>query len=207
MANVGAVLSLLDGPHGCDAAYCVVWFRFRMMRRYLAYRPAEVGRGDRLLDMVREGCPGHGPVHLLFASATGIGFQCDRCTLGWVRPGLLVLSNLAGPIQHCKSAILDAWRDKVTAELCARKGFGVVRFWMLLVPCSSLTLLMSERERKGTAQRCLGGKGCVASMFRAGSVPVQMEMGTFFGNALSLLLLRSVQILNFMILKKMDKSH
>ena len=36
-ASVGAVLSLLDGPSGCDPAFCVVWFRFRMMRRYLAY--------------------------------------------------------------------------------------------------------------------------------------------------------------------------
>ena len=43
-AGVGAVLSLLDGPSGCDPAFCVVWFRFRMLRRYLAYRPGEVFR-------------------------------------------------------------------------------------------------------------------------------------------------------------------
>ena len=36
LANVGAVLSLMDGPTGCDHAYCVVWFRFRLLRRYLA---------------------------------------------------------------------------------------------------------------------------------------------------------------------------
>ena len=36
MANVGAVLALLDGPTGCDPAFCVVWFRFRLLRRYLA---------------------------------------------------------------------------------------------------------------------------------------------------------------------------
>ena len=43
LANVGAVVSLLDGPQGCYPAYCVVWFRFRMLRRYhLAYRPGEV---------------------------------------------------------------------------------------------------------------------------------------------------------------------
>ena len=35
-ANVVAVLSLLDGPTGCDPAFCVVWFRFRLLRRYLA---------------------------------------------------------------------------------------------------------------------------------------------------------------------------
>ena len=33
LAHVGAVLSLLDGPVGCDPAFCVVWFRFRLMRR------------------------------------------------------------------------------------------------------------------------------------------------------------------------------
>ena len=38
LAHVGAVLSWLDGPVGCDPAFCVVWFRFRQMRRYLAYR-------------------------------------------------------------------------------------------------------------------------------------------------------------------------
>ena len=30
LANVGAVLSLLDGPQMCDPAFCVVWFRFRI---------------------------------------------------------------------------------------------------------------------------------------------------------------------------------
>ena len=30
-ASVGAVLSLLDGPSGCDPAFCVVWFRCRML--------------------------------------------------------------------------------------------------------------------------------------------------------------------------------
>ena len=54
LANVGAVLSLLDGPTGCDPAFCVVWFRFRLLRRYLALWPAEVGRVYRLLEMVGE---------------------------------------------------------------------------------------------------------------------------------------------------------
>ena len=34
LASTGAVLSLLDGPQGCDLAFCVVWFRFRMLRRH-----------------------------------------------------------------------------------------------------------------------------------------------------------------------------
>ena len=52
LATVGAVLSLLDGPTGCDPAFCVVWFRFRLLRRYLALCPVEVGRVYRLLGMV-----------------------------------------------------------------------------------------------------------------------------------------------------------
>ena len=75
LASAGAVLSMLDGPQGCDLAYCVVWFRFCMMRRYLAYRPAEIDRVDRLMEMVQEGCPGHGPDHSLVASAVGIWFH------------------------------------------------------------------------------------------------------------------------------------
>ena len=100
LANVGAVLSLLDGPTGCDPASCVVWFRFRLLRRYLALWPAEVGRVYRLLEMVSNGCPGHGPIHLLSSSAAEIGFQWNPVALAWVRPGLPMLSHLAGPIQH-----------------------------------------------------------------------------------------------------------
>ena len=99
-ASVGAVLSQLDGPTGCDPALCVVWFRFRLLRRYLALWPAEVGRVYRLLEMVWSGCPGHGPVHLLSSSAARIGFQWNPVALAWERPGLPMLSNLAGPIQH-----------------------------------------------------------------------------------------------------------
>ena len=76
-SSVGAVLSLLDGLVGCDPAFCVVWFRLRMLRRYLAYRPGEVFRVYRLLERSAEGCPGHGPIHLLLQSAAVIGFRWD----------------------------------------------------------------------------------------------------------------------------------
>ena len=56
-ASVSAVLNLLDGPTGCDPAFCVVWFRFRLFRRYLALWPSQVGRAYRLLEMVGEGLP------------------------------------------------------------------------------------------------------------------------------------------------------
>ena len=53
LASIGGVLSLLDGPTGCDPAFCVVWFRFRLFRRYLALWSSQVGRAYRLLEMVR----------------------------------------------------------------------------------------------------------------------------------------------------------
>ena len=37
----------------------------------------------------------------------------------------MLLSNLAGPVQHFKAAILDAWRNKVAADLCGGAGFSV----------------------------------------------------------------------------------
>ena len=145
-ASVGAVLSLLDGPTGCDPAFCAVWFWFRLFRRYLALWPAEVGRVYRLLEMVWSGCPGHGPIHLLSASAAEIGFQWDPHALAWSRPRLPMLSNLAGPIQHFKVAILDAWRDKVPVDLCGRRGF---RGGPLLDIHGSLQLLISSHVREG----------------------------------------------------------
>ena len=113
-AHVGAVLSLLDGPVGCDPAFCVVWFRFRQMRRYLAFRPEEIPRVYRLIQAAADGSSGHGPAHLFLESAAEIGFfWCSRF-LGWDRAGLPVLSMIDGPVQHFRAAILDAWRHKVS---------------------------------------------------------------------------------------------
>ena len=110
--------------------------------------------------MVGEGCPGHGPIHLLSASAAEIGFRWDPDALAWVRPGLHLLSNLAGPFQHIKAAILDAWRDKVSVDLCGRKGF---RGGPLLDVYGSLQLLNSShvRERDKALLRSImvGGVG------------------------------------------------
>ena len=89
---------MLDGLSGCDPAFCVVWFLFRMLRRYLAYHLGEVFRVYRLLERSAGGCPGHGPVYLLLQSASAIGFHWDSLELAWSRPGLPPLSNLSGPL-------------------------------------------------------------------------------------------------------------
>ena len=123
LASSGAVLGLLDGPHGCVPSFCIVCFRSRLFRRYLSFRPGEVPRLYTLLDLVRDGCPGHGPFHAPVTSARRIGFSWDSLMTRWDRPGLPGLSNLAGPIQHFRSAMFDAWRNKVAADSCSRKGF------------------------------------------------------------------------------------
>ena len=55
--------------------------------------------------MVSEGGPGHGPIHLLSASAAEIGFRWDLLALASSRTGLPLLGNLAGPV-HFKAALL-----------------------------------------------------------------------------------------------------
>ena len=123
----------------------MVWFRFRLLRRYLALWPSEVGRVYRLLEMVGEGCPGRGPIHLLSASAAEIGFRWNPDALAWIRPGLPLLRNSACPIQHFKDAILGAWRNKFAADLCCWKGF---RGGLLLDVHGSLQLLNSSHVRE-----------------------------------------------------------
>ena len=93
------------------------------------------------------------PVHLLSTSAAEIGFKWNPDALAWIRPGLPMLSNLAGPLQHFKAAILDAWRNKVAADLCGREGF---RGGPLLDIHGSLQLLNSShvRERDKALLRC-----------------------------------------------------
>ena len=52
------------------------------------------------------------PIHLLSARAAEIDFSWNPVNLSWSRPCLPPLSHLAGPIQHFKTAVLDAWRNK-----------------------------------------------------------------------------------------------
>ena len=124
-ASVGAVLSLAYWVRPLGVIPLFAWFGlgFACFGAILLFRPAEVGRVYRLLEMVGDGCPGHGPFHLLSSSAAEIGFRWDPLALGLSRPGLPLLSKLAGPEQDVKAAILDAWRNKAAADLCGREGF------------------------------------------------------------------------------------
>ena len=123
LAHTGTVLDMLDGPECVDPVACIVWFRFRLMRRYFAYRPFETARIGRLLDLVSGGGPGHGPVHLLVESASSLGFQWCLGGFCWDRPGLPQLPVVEVPYQHFHDSILGALRGLNAAGLCKRKGF------------------------------------------------------------------------------------
>ena len=116
LANAPALLNLLDGPVDVDPAFHVVWSRFRMMCRYLAYCPEEEPRIFRMLDLISGRAQGHGPVHLLLISAAELGFAWDGNEHGWVRVSLPPLRMMTGPVLHLRSAILDAWRFRVFAR-------------------------------------------------------------------------------------------
>ena len=121
---------------------------FAFLRRYLALKPSQIGRACRLLEMVGEGSPGHGQIHLLSASASEIGFRWDPLALGWSRLGLPLHSNLAGPVQRFNSRLpfLMLGVMRLPLIFAVGKVFGVVRCWMCMALCSSLTLLMSGKQ-------------------------------------------------------------
>ena len=123
LANAPAILNLLDGPVGVDPAFHIIWSRFRMMRRYLSYCPEEEPRIFRMLDLISRRAQGHGPVHRLLFSAAELGFARGGDEKGWVRVSLPPLPMITGPVQHFRSAILDAWRFHVFARLSERQVF------------------------------------------------------------------------------------
>ena len=59
--------------HG-STVFCIVWFRIRLMRRYLAYHSEQLRRVWRIMTVSGEVSPEHGPVHVLLESAAEIGF-------------------------------------------------------------------------------------------------------------------------------------
>ena len=107
LANPGAVLSLLDGPVGSDLGFHVVWCRFWLLRRHMAFDSSvhEQARVYSLLRVVAAGAPGHGPVHLLLSSAASLGFSWDSDLCVWLRPGLHALC-VSFPVLFSFSALL-----------------------------------------------------------------------------------------------------
>ena len=176
LANPGAVLSLLDGPVGSDPGFHVVWCRFRMLRRHMAYNSSvhELARVESLLRVVSAGAPGHGPVHLPVSSALSLGFSRDSDLCVWIRLGLPVLCQISSPFQFFREAIWGAWRTEVAGDLSSRAGFRGGRY---LDFRGSLKLLSSPHLRggdKGLLRGILSGgvwSGFLLSFVRGEIVP------------------------------------
>ena len=83
------------------------------------------------------------------------------------------MSNLAGPTQHFRSAVLSAWQDKVAADLCARSG---LRGGPLLDVPGTLQLLNSrhvrERDKALLRSVLVGGVWNGFLLARVGEQPV-----------------------------------
>ena len=159
LANAPAILNLLDGPVVMDPAFQIVWARFSMTRRYLAYCPEEEPGIFRMVDLISRGSQGHGPVHPLLISAAELGFAWDGAEQGRVRVSLPPLRMMTGLVQHFYSSILDAWRFSFFAKLSAKKGFRGVEYADFQ---GSLQLLNSshlrERDRKLLGAIVCGGE-------------------------------------------------
>ena len=91
-----------------------------------------------VVEMVSEGSPGHGPIHLLTASAAEIGFRWDPVKrvghdLGCLCARLLFL--MLGGIRLLPIFVME-------------EALGVGHCWMSLAPCSFLIRVMFERETR-----------------------------------------------------------
>ena len=132
-----------------------------------------------------------------------------------MRPGLPMLSNLAGPIQHFRSAILDAWRNRIAVDLCGRRGS---RGGPLLDIHGSLQLLNSShvRERdKGLLRSVMVGgvwNGFLLGRVRNQTVPCRFcgapdHDGHLFWECTFPPLVEILENPEFHDLMRMDKAH
>ena len=113
-----------------DPGFHVVWCRFRMLRRHMAYNSSvhELARVSSLDRVVSAGPPGHGPVHLLLSSAASLGFSWDSDLCVWLRPGLPALCQISSPFHFFREPVWDAWRTEVAGDLSSRAGFRCGRY-------------------------------------------------------------------------------
>ena len=191
LANAPAIFDLLDGPVGIDPAFHIVWTRFRMMRRYLAYCPEEEPRIFRMLDFISRDSQCHGPVHLVLMSAAELGFAWGGAEKGWVRVSLPPLRIVTGPVQQFYSSILDGAFVFLPSYLRG-KAFEVLSMLILRALYNNL-----PRPTCGNEIQCYLEPFCVGAfgtdsflarprrkMFPAVFVVKGMEMDTYFGSVL-----------------------
>ena len=177
----GCWMGLLGVP-----AFCVVWFRFRLFRRYLALWSSQVGRAHRLLKMLVRGVLGMDLFTYSLPVLPRLGF--GGILSGWVRLDLgclcFVICLALCSISRLPFLMLGAIRLQLIFG--SREGF---RGGPLLDIFGSLQLLNSTHVRERN-------KAVLRSVMVGG---VWKVMVAFWVNVPFLLLLRFVKILSFMI--------
>ena len=143
LAHPGAVLSLLDGPDGCDPAYFVGWTQFQLMRGYLAYCSCLQDAGFHFSRGA--GTWSYSPV-LLRLGLSGTRRSVAGPRLVWV---LCIFWLSLGRCMKTPFLILRAWQKSVFANLCKRVALGeVVGGFSLYDREGSSKLLLSSDDRK-----------------------------------------------------------
>ena len=148
-------------------------------------------------------------VLFIFFPVVPLRLVLDRILMLWPGLGLVHLSLAIWlalfSISRLPFLMLGVTRLLLT--FVAGRVFKVGLCWISMAPCSSLILLMLEKE----IRLCFGALwlevfgmvfflvGFVARLFQVSFVGRQMVMVIYSGNVPFLLLLRSVKILNFMI--------
>ena len=146
LASAGAVLSLLDGPDGCDPAFCIGWFRFRIccvgtwptgLRKFLSTGSLVVLL-KAVLDTALSIC--------LLGALLRLGFIGVLMCLGGnglvclFYGTLLVLFSIFG---------LRFWRlggIRYPQTCVQERAFGRAFFGICRAPCGSLTPTMFGKE-------------------------------------------------------------
>ena len=138
MAHSGTVLSMLDGPEGVDPGFCIDWFRFRLLRRYLAYRLDESARIGRLLELVsgRGGLLDMGPCIFLFEVLLKLGSDGALTVSVGIGLGCLGYPFLMGRLSILSLQLLMPGGTVFLLTSVVGRGFGVILFWIMLDPGS-----------------------------------------------------------------------
>ena len=164
-----------------------VWFRFRLMRRHLAYHSGQLHWVCRIMTVSSEGGPGPGLVRLVLESADEIGCAWASDVLGWSRPSWRVLCSIFGALLSMLGEV------RFLLNCVGGRVFEVVILLVIGDLCTSSTVHVTGREvvrgsgapllevfGMGFSSARSGEKMCVASF-----VVVLMQMVTCSGSALS----------------------
>ena len=162
LASVGGVLGLLDGPTGCDPAFCVVWFSFVYFDAILLFGPLKsVGFIACLLWFMRVVL---GVVLFIFFLIVLLRLGLSGTLMPWLGFVLVYLCSafwlaLFGTF---RLLFLMPGVTRLLLTFVVVKVFVVVLCLMFMALCSSLIILMFGKE----IRLCFGASWLVVLLGR-----------------------------------------